>query len=97
MTQNKTNSQIEDEEYLDEKFPKGMSKLRGEAMVLLALARRRGKQEAQKMFLEEIDDRIKLIEEVKKDSDEIEKRICDSKLMELIKLKSKIGGENDTK
>ena len=52
-------------------------------------------QESQKMFLDEIDDRIKLIEEVKKDSDEIEKRICDSKLMELIKLKSKIGGEDD--
>jgi hypothetical protein len=29
----------EDIEYLDEKFPKGKSKLRGEAMVLLAKAR----------------------------------------------------------
>ena len=28
------------EEYLDEKFPKGKNKLRGEAMVLLALAKR---------------------------------------------------------
>jgi len=35
----------DDEEYLDEKFPKGKSKLRGEAMVLLALARKVGREE----------------------------------------------------
>ena len=92
MTQNKTiNEQIEDEEYLDEKFPKGKSKLRGEAMVLLALARRRGKQEAQKMFLEEID---------KLQSDTYYSCNCgnyDEGCINCfrIKLKSKIGGEND--
>ena len=40
-----------DIEYLDEKFPKGKSKLRGEAMVLLALARLQG-QKTNKDFLE---------------------------------------------
>ena len=39
------------EEYLDEKFPKGKNKLRGEAMVLLALAKRN----EQKRILEIID------------------------------------------
>jgi len=34
---------MEDEEYLDEKFPKG-DKRRGEAMVLLALARQSGEE-----------------------------------------------------
>jgi len=38
------------EEYLDEKFPKGKSKLRGEAMVLLALT----KQEEQEKILQMI-------------------------------------------
>jgi len=38
----------EDEEYLDEKFPKG-NKFRGEAMVLLALARIEGKKDIRKL------------------------------------------------
>lgn len=90
MTQNKTiNSQLEDEEYLDEKFPKGMSKLRGEAMVLLALARRRGKQEAQKMFLEEIDE---WVEECIGDEEVNEAQAIIS-FSEVQELKSRIGGK----
>jgi len=37
---------MKDEEYLDEQFPKG-DKRRGEAMVLLALARLVGKEESE--------------------------------------------------
>lgn len=48
----------EDIEYLDENFPKGKSKFRGEAMVLLALARRQGKSEG-------IKESIKIIEKWK--------------------------------
>ena len=48
----------EDIGYLDEKFPKGESKLRGEAMVLLALAREEGKQSALKQFEELIDNKL---------------------------------------
>ena len=33
-----------DIEYLDEQFPKGKTKFRGEAMVLLALARKHGEE-----------------------------------------------------
>ena len=44
----KTMTEYSAEEYLDEKFPKGKSKLRGEAMVLLALA----KQEEQERILQ---------------------------------------------
>ena len=40
-----------DIEYLDEKFPKGKTKFRGEAMVLLAMARQQGKIEIKKDFL----------------------------------------------
>ncbi len=36
---------MKDIEYLDEKFPKGKTKFRGEAMVLLSLARREGRFE----------------------------------------------------
>ena len=83
---------IEDEKYLDEKFPKGKSKLRGEAMVLLTLARRRGKQEAQKMFLEE---ELEFFRELlfsynsRWFKEKIKKRIEE--------LKSKIGGKDETK
>lgn len=45
-----------DEEYLDKKFPKGETKFRGEAMVLLALAREVGKEEAINEFIALIDD-----------------------------------------
>ena len=34
-----------DEEYLNQEFPKGKTKFRGQAMVLLALARKEGKSE----------------------------------------------------
>ena len=34
------------EEYLDEQFPKGKTKFRGQAMVLLALAREEGRLQA---------------------------------------------------
>ena len=92
MTQNKTiNEQTEDEEYLDEKFPKGKSKLRGEAMVLLALARRKGKQEAQKMFLEEINnmDFLCILREAKC----LNPKATNEYIKE--KIKSKIGGEDE--
>jgi hypothetical protein len=39
------NKMEEDEKYLDEKFPKGKTKFRREAMVLLALARKEGRKE----------------------------------------------------
>jgi len=41
-----------DLEYLDEKFPKGKTKFRGEAMVLLALARKEGRAEGKKELQE---------------------------------------------
>ena len=44
-----------DEEYLDKEFPKGKTKFRGQAMVLLALAKQEGKQAEQKRILELID------------------------------------------
>jgi hypothetical protein len=40
-----------DEEYLDKEFPKGKTKFRGQAMVLLALARKEGQQAEQKRIL----------------------------------------------
>jgi len=43
----------EDKEYLDNNFPKGKTKFRGQAMVLLALSRNQGKSEARKEFLKE--------------------------------------------
>ena len=45
---------MKDENYLDEQFPKGETKFRGQAMVLLALARLVGKQEAQELFKKKI-------------------------------------------
>jgi len=45
-----------DEEYLDKNFPKGNTHYRGQAMVVLALARQQGRQEAKQKeikFLEE--------------------------------------------
>lgn len=45
MTSKNKNEILKDEEYLDEKFTKGKSKLRGEAMVLMALAREVGRKE----------------------------------------------------
>ena len=44
----------EDIEYLDKEFPKGETKFRGQAMVLLALSREVGKKEALKDFIEKI-------------------------------------------
>ena len=46
----------EDEEYLDEQFPKGETKFRGQAMVLLALARQVGEEQAKEEFKENIED-----------------------------------------
>lgn len=48
----KTTELKKDEEYLDEEFPKGKTKFRGQAMVLLALARREGKKQT---HAEEVD------------------------------------------
>ena len=45
MKKEKQKTREEDIEYLDKMFPKGESKLRGEAMVLLALARKEGKHQ----------------------------------------------------
>ena len=44
-----------DIEYLDKEFPKGETKFRGQAMVLLALARREGEQKAIKEVEEKFD------------------------------------------
>ena len=41
-----------DIEYLDKEFPKGKTKFRGEAMVLLALAREEGENELRKKEIE---------------------------------------------
>ena len=51
---------MKDEEYLDEQFPKGETKFRGQAMVLLALARQVGKQTERKRIFELYD---KVLEE----------------------------------
>jgi len=45
-----------DEEYLDEQFPKGKTKFRGQAMVLLALARIEGARKKDEEFLKMIDE-----------------------------------------
>lgn len=45
-----------DMDYLDEQFPKGKTKFRGQAMVLLAFAREEGKSETKKEFLEFLED-----------------------------------------
>lgn len=45
-----------DIDYLDEKFPKGKTKFRGEAMVLLTLARQVGKENVVKEYEEYLDD-----------------------------------------
>jgi len=46
----------QDEEYLNNKFPKGFNVFRGEAMVLIALAREEGaKQEREKVLKEELE------------------------------------------
>jgi hypothetical protein len=79
---------LEDEEYLDEKFPKGIfyrgvkkpeSELRGEAMVLMALSRKVGEQEALK---EELTFLKKICKTLNSDYREIKNRIklLDSKL-----------------
>ena len=47
---------MKDEEYLDEQFPKGETKFRGQAMVLLALARQVGQKAERKRILELIDE-----------------------------------------
>ena len=47
-----------DEEYLDKEFPKGKTKFRGQAIVLLALAREQGRLEM-KEDVEKIIDEIK--------------------------------------
>lgn len=44
----------QDFEYLDEKFPKGKSKLRGEAMVLLALSRQEREKEILDMVINSV-------------------------------------------
>jgi predicted RNA-binding protein len=49
----------EDIEYLDQEFPKGKTKFRGQAMVLLALARKQAKSETLKKVFEEIENLIK--------------------------------------
>ncbi len=41
---------MKDEDYLDEQFPKGKTKFREQAMVLLALAREVGKEDLQEAF-----------------------------------------------
>ena len=41
----KNKEEKSDEEYLNQEFPKGKTKFRGQAMVLLALARKQGKSE----------------------------------------------------
>lgn len=41
----KNKEEKSDEEYLNQEFPKGKTKFRGQAMVLLALARKEGKAE----------------------------------------------------
>ena len=51
----------EDENYLDKEFPKGKTKFRGQAMVLLALARQEGQQAEQKRILEIIDEDYRAI------------------------------------
>jgi len=50
-------------EYLDEKFPKGKSKLRGEAMVLLALTKQETKSkilQLQDKFVEDVIQEVRL-------------------------------------
>ena len=49
---------ITDEEYLEQEFPKGKTKFRGQAMVLLALARQQGKQEVLRKVNKLIDEEI---------------------------------------
>lgn len=44
------------EDYLDKEFPKGETKFRGQAMVLLALAKMQGRTDALKKVEKEIDD-----------------------------------------
>ena len=60
MKTNKIKEEIEfeypnDERYLNKEFPKGETKFRGQAMVLLALAREQGKEQATADFIKMIE------------------------------------------
>ena len=50
------------EEYLDQEFPKGETKFRGQAMVLLALAKHEGKLQAINEFKEKLKERLSIID-----------------------------------
>ncbi len=56
-----------DIEYLDEKFPKGKTKFRGEAMVLLTLARIEGEQKRNAEVKQIIDKGLKETEKITKE------------------------------
>ena len=53
---------LKDEEYLDEQFPKGETKFRGQAMVLLALARQVGQKAERKRILGKLKREIENLE-----------------------------------
>lgn len=55
-----------DEEYLDKEFSKGKTKFRGQAMILLVLARQEGIKEGKTQEQERI---LKIIDEFAKDCD----------------------------
>ena len=57
---NKEEELKKDEEYLDKEFPKGKTKFRGQAMVLLALARNQGRQEERERINKTINELIEL-------------------------------------
>ena len=79
-----------DEEYLNQEFPKGKTKFRGQAMVLLALARKEGKSELINQWKSDIADAfdsgkssaIKIINFYKKSWDEDKDAIFNEGYME---------------
>lgn len=60
----------EDERYLNKEFPKGKTKFRGQAIVLLTLSRHQGTKEQRLKFKEYIDKRIKKLKELTRNAKE---------------------------
>lgn len=84
----------EDIEYLDKEFPKGKTKFRGQAMVLLALAREQGKQETLKNEIKNQKKSRKTFQTILK-SKNVNKPVVEAILsicdLEIDRLKQKLG------
>ena len=79
------------ESYLDEKFPKVKAKFRGEAMVLLALAKIEGGEEGRKIILKE----IKIMKDKSDRCTDCGGCCCDLCMLELKIRKQKCKKDND--